>query len=30
VHWLDELVAEEEDVIPPVSGGIEIPEGSRA
>ena len=30
VHWLDELVVEEDDVIPPVSGGIEIPEGSRA
>jgi len=30
VHWLDELVAEEDDVIPPVGGGIEIPEGSRA
>ena len=29
VDWLDEL-AEEDDVIPPVSGGIEIPEGSRA
>ena len=29
VHWLDEL-AEEDDVIPPVSGGIEIPEGSKA
>ena len=29
-HWLDELVAEEDDVIPPVGGGIEIPEGSRA
>jgi len=28
-HWLDEL-AEEDDVIPPVDGGIEIPEGSRA
>jgi len=30
VHWLDELVAEEDDAIPPVGGGIEIPEGSRA
>ena len=28
-HWLDEL-AEEDDAIPPVGGGIEIPEGSRA
>jgi len=28
-HWLDEL-AEEDDVIPPVGGGIEIPEGSKA
>ena len=30
VHWLDELVAEEDGVIPPVGEGIEIPEGSRA
>jgi hypothetical protein len=30
VHWLDELVAEEDDVIPPIGGGIEIPKGSRA
>jgi len=29
-HWLDELVEEEDDVIPPVSGGIEISEGSKA
>jgi len=28
-HWLDEL-AEEDDVILPNGGGIEIPEGSRA
>jgi len=28
-HWLDEL-AEEDDVIPPIGVGIEIPEGSRA
>jgi len=27
--WLDELV-EEDDVIPPVGGGIEVPEGSKA
>ena len=27
-HWLDKL-AEEDGVIPPVSGGIEIPEGSK-
>jgi len=27
--WLDEL-AEEDDIIPPASGGIEIPEGSKA
>ena len=25
VHWLDELVTEEDDMIPPVDGGIEIP-----
>ena len=30
MHWLDELLAEEDDVIPPVGGGIEISEGSRA
>ena len=30
MHWLDELVAEEDDLIPPVNGGIDIPEGSRA
>ena len=29
-HWLDELEEEEDDVIPPVGGGIEIPEGSKA
>jgi len=30
-HWLNELVDEEEDdVIPPVGGAIEIPEGLRA
>ena len=29
-HWLDELEAEEDDVNPPVGGGIEIPEGSKA
>ena len=29
-HWLNELEEEEDDVIPPVSGGIEIPEGSKA
>jgi len=29
VDWLDEL-AEEDDVIPPASGGIEAPEGSKA
>jgi len=29
-HWLDELEAEEDDVIPPVGRGIEIPEGSKA
>jgi len=29
-HWLDEVVAEEDDVIPPDGGGIEIPEGSKA
>jgi len=29
VDWLNEL-AEEDDVIPPVGGGIEIPEGSKA
>jgi hypothetical protein len=28
-HWLDEL-EEEDDVIPPVGRGIEIPEGSKA
>ena len=28
-HWLDMLM-EEDDVIPPVGGGIEIPEGSKA
>jgi len=27
--WLDEL-AEEDDIIPPAGGGIEIPEGSKA
>ena len=29
-HWLDKLEEEEDDVIPPVGGGIEIPEGSKA
>jgi len=29
-HWLDELEVEEHDVIPPIGGGIEIPEGSTA
>ena len=29
MDWLDEL-AEEDDVIPPAGGGIEIPEGSKA
>lgn len=29
-HWLDELEVEEEDVIPPAGGEIEIPEGSKA
>jgi len=29
VDWLDEL-AEEDDIIPPAGGGIEIPEGSKA
>ena len=29
IDWLDEL-AEEDDVIPPAGGGIEIPEGSKA
>ena len=29
-HWLDELVEEEDDMIPPVGGGIEIPKGSKA
>jgi len=29
-HWLDELEEEADDVIPPVGGGIEIPEGSKA
>jgi len=28
-HWLDKLVAEEDDVIPPAGGGIEIPKRSR-
>jgi len=29
-HWLDELEAEDDDMIPPVGGGIEIPEGLKA
>jgi len=29
MHWLDELEEEEDDVIPPIGGGIEIPEGGR-
>jgi len=29
-HWLDELEVEEDAVIPPAGGGIEIPEGSKA
>jgi hypothetical protein len=29
VDWLDEM-AEEDDIIPPTGGGIEIPEGSKA
>ena len=29
-HWLDELEEKEDDVIPLVGGGIEIPEGSKA